>query len=617
MSKKSVLKDSFLKSSHNRNAFPIGHTETFQAPLGALLPVAYYDVPADSFFEMNMENQTVMSPVVRPAFCILKEHFDVFAVPKVQLLQRYDNFITSQSVYDNAAVQQATLGTGSTPTTPVSVPMFDGTALAQALYYLYNTSDDFGCNMGLNACRLLDLLGYGNFYTDVPVLTGTFPSSSSSTNYDGYLRDTYLPTNFFNLLAYQKIYYSAFCNRKYESVDARAFNIDDLNDIVYQWTGTASERLQQMLTMHYVQAKKDYFNSQEPYIMPSASNMSVNYTTMRVSPVRNDWQIFGIPGTAQNTALTSPNPNVTKYSVSGVPQADGEAVKVGQSSATGGITATSIRFAFAYDKLLRRMRSAGPNFNAQMLAQFGVRPIDERHGDAKKLGGWTNQLRISEVTSMADIGTADLGSLGGKMTSYSNNSKKIKYHAKEDCIIMVVYHTSLDPMYSSYNVDRCNLKRYRFDWFNPVFENMGLQPVFFGEYSSIKDDNSAFASAVTVEERATLDQQRSIIGYNKRYMEYKSKLNKVHGLFQWQYNNADQNAWVPTRKDVIYDESNQRFNYYNPIPFARENFMQSPFSLNDVLQTSYDGTWETDPFYVFAYFDTKLIANMSVEGETF
>lgn len=615
MSKKSVLKDSFLKSSHNRNAFPIGHTEAFQAPLGALLPVAYYDVPADSFFEMNMENQTVMSPVVRPAFCILKEHFDVFAVPKVQLLQRYDNFITSQAVYDNAAVQQASQVGTSLPSVPNSVPMFDGTALAQALYYLYNTSDDFGCNMGFNACRLLDLLGYGNFYTDVPNLTGSFPDSGS--NLDGYIRDTYLPTNFFNLLAYQKIYYSAFCNRKYEMVDARAFNIDDLNDIVYQWTGTSSERLQMMLTMHYVQSKKDYFNSQEPYVMPTGNNISVNYRSISTTPVvGNLFQVFGIPGTTWNTQ--NQEPAVTKYATTGNIQSNGEAVRVSDGNPSyGTISATSIRFAFAFDKLLRRMRSAGPNFNAQMLAQFGVKPVDERHGDAKKLGGWTNQLRISEVTSMADIGTADLGSLGGKMTSYSNNSKKIKYHAKEDCIIMVVYHTSLDPMYSSYNVDRCNLKRYRFDWFNPVFENMGLQPVFFGEYSSIKDDNSAFASAVTVQERATLDDQRSIIGYNKRYMEYKSKLNKVHGLFQWQYKNADQNAWVPTRKDIIYDESNHRFNYYNPIPFARENFMQSPFSLNDVLQTSYDGTWETDPFYVFAYFDTKLIANMSVDGETF
>lgn len=618
MSKKSVLKPAMLKAGGNRNAFPLGHTQVTQAPLGALIPVTYFNLPANSYFELDMENQTIMQPVVRPAFSILKEHFDVFAVPYCQLLQRFDNFTTGQSTYDNAAVQSAMLGGGTSgdyPQVPQSVPMFDGTTLAQCLYSMSQQTDVFGCNKAYNACRILDNLDYGNYYKIVPELVG----SIAEANTDYYLANTYLPTNFFNLLAYQKIYYSHYANKKYETIDARYFNIDDLSNQVYSTTIADDvdtiHRFDAIMEMHYVQARKDYFNCIEPFILPLGSN--INFTSLQVSAIQgNIWQVFGIPGTTNNTYNTLPS--VQNASTGGNnTQSNGQQVQITSSSTlaavSSGVSVASIRFAFAYDKLLRRMRSAGPSFNSQMLAQFGIKPIDQRHGDAIRLGGWTNQLRISEVTSLADSGSSDIGGLGGKMVSYSNNNKKIKYTAKEPCIIMVVYHTSIDPMYHSFNVSRDNLRKYRFDWFNPIFENMGLQPVFSAEYSTLA--NYIESDFYQADARADLDTQRAILGYNKRYMEYKSKVNKVHGLFQWPYDN-ELCSWVPTKHDQTFNSAGD-FESYTPTPFVMSSFLQSPFNLNDVLSSRYNGTWETDPFLVFAYFNAKMIANMSVDGETF
>lgn len=624
MSNKSVFKPQVLKASKNRNAFSLAHTNVFHAPYGALLPVATFKVPAGGYFEMDMENQTIMQPIVRPAFTLLKEHFDVFAVPMVQLHQAFDNFITGQNNYDNSAVAYPNSTGTATNNVPAEVPTFSGEMIGSSLYFAYNNAvDEFGINKAQGCCRILDLLGYGNFYKVLPLLdSGDVETANTATN---MLVNNTLPQNFYNLLAYQKIYYSAYSNRKYETQKTYAFNIDDLNPMVYTdstWDFASTPpayrtcnkaRFIEMCRMHYRWADKDYFTCVEPYVLPQSSNFG--YTNLSSSAtLGNVWQLFGIPGTPISSYNSQPA--VTSQNTSGDNvQNNGQFVTVMNGTSNSYMNVAAIRFAFAYDRLLRRMRNAGPSFNLQMLAQFGIHPVDERHGEVKRLGGWTNALRLSEVTSTADLQGSDLGSIGGKMTSYSNNTKKIKYKAKEDCIIMVIYSTSIKNQYNSFRYKRENLCRYRFDWFNPAFENLGLQPVFTGEYDYIGGQVDATTNAPSYT-RSTLAYQKAILGYSKRYMEYKTHPSEVHGLFAWPSNNVQMQAWVTQFRDLWYD-ANDNLVTIGQTAFAQPTLECSPFTLNSILQTAQDGSWESDAFFVFCYFNAKLIANMSIDGEDF
>ena len=603
-----------LVEKTNRNAFPLDATRSFTAPFGALLPIDCMEVPANSYVELHNEMQTIMTPIIRPPFGLLKQHIDYFAVPMVQLYQPFDNFVTGQNNFDSSAVarnnKRLLPGADETPWAPNEVPMISQQSLLSCLHELQfsNNYDVFNFKHSYNACRLLDLLGYGNYYK----LVQDEDIMANLINNNNFIP----PVNLFNLLAYQKIYYSYYSNSNYEHKDNYAFNIDDLAPGVYDTNyndGASDEsgkfsfsRLKKMLTLHYRWQNKDYFTQVMPSILPTGLGFQVQQPTSNgsvPSTADNVWSLFSIPG-AKRAGIDADPDEVN------VPQNQGQYVE------SDGTFVPSIRLAFAFDKLLRRMRQAGSSFNSQMLAQFGIKPIDYRHGDVIYLGGYTNQLRFDEVTSTSETADASIGALGGKLTAYNNNARTIKYSAREDCIIMCIYSTSLDMQYHSFNLDRQNLRRFRFDWFNPAFENLGLQALYACEYNMLDTGQQPGTSQMYLP--SNLSTQQSIMGFIKRYSEYKTRPNKVHGLLQWPYDNADAQAWVIQKHDVYYDSSSEmQVKQQQFVPFAMPNMLQNPLFLNSVTQVKYDGSWETDHFNCFALCGMKLVANMSVQGEVF
>ena len=537
-----------LKSDSQKNAFPLSHTESFTAPFGALLPCSFYHLTAGSKFRVDMENQTIMTPIIRPPFSRMFEHFEFFAVPMCQLHQAFDNFITGQSSYENSAVMrfnqrnddEVAVGLGSVP---AAVPTFTGRALEWAFYYLQNKDDVFGCRKTFNSARLLDLLGYGNFYQlineddSLEVPTELSGSDDPSLYPQLYLRNL-LPQNFYNLLAYQKIYYSHYCNTKYESIETQAFNIDDIEQSTV-YNGSAAndlmdKRFQKMLELHYRWKSRDYFTCVQPSVLPSQDDLGFRYLSTMPNNGLGEWQLFGLPGTASVRNLGYPDVNDDTGIHNDLTSSEGNAVAFADEANPALLTVASIRFSFAWDKLLRRMRVAGTDFNSQMLAQFGIAPSDARHGAAKYLGGYTNQLRFDEVTASAQTETTALGDIAGKLSTYAQNRRTIEYTAKEDTIIMCIYSTSVDCQYHSFNQSRENLRRFRFDWFNPAFQNLGLQALFAAEYSYISDQTPRDKSGVEI---ATNTDLKKCLGFVPRYLEYKTKVNRVHGLLQWPYNN--------------------------------------------------------------------------------
>lgn len=616
-----------LTKKTNRNPFDLSRTTSLTAPFGALLPIDYMEVPANSYVELSNELQTIMTPTIRPPFGLVRQHIDYFAVPMVQLYQPFDNFITGIGNYDSSAVAHFNRqDINFAPKSPNQVPMLSGLSLMSFLYMasgLYDEDpehDIFNLSFVDGSFRLLDLLGYGNYYKyfsalphhDSKAKTSAEDIISSSNNF-------ILPVNLFNLLAYQKIYYSYYNNSNYERKVTEAFNIDDLKPILYDndyLTGDSGSdvigynRLKKMFELHYRWQNKDYFTDVQPQIFPyglgfeSQTPMATAFIPLTDNGT-DGWSLFSVPGSIQVDTDQDPDNKPIQNDSSFVN------LKMGQSEGS----VAQLRLAFAFDKLLRRMRQAGASFNSQMLAQFGIKPIDYRHGDVIYLGGHTNLLRFDEVTSTAETSDASLGSLGGKMTAYNNNSDTIKYSAREDCIIMAIYSTSIDTQYHSFNVDRCNLRRFRFDWFNPEFENLGMQALFSTEYNML-DTGQQFENGYHLP--APVTTQKAIVGFVKRYMEYKTRPNRVHSLFQWPYDNSDARAWVIQKHDVYYDNSSQGYVHQQQfIPFAMPNLLQNPLAFNDITVVKFNGSWETDHFNIFCLNRMKLVANMSKLGEVF
>lgn len=600
---RSIFQKPKLKGQHSRNAFDRSSDRVFHSPFGALLPIKFWRLQADDYVELAAESQFICDTLVRPSFMRLKEHFDFYAVPYSQLYTPFENFNTAQDNYWSSAisyVQENQHGAA----VPDGVPTFDGNCLAQVLTIKGEQLDVHGFNRLFGSLRLLDLLGYGNYYAMAQDFLDGDPSATS-------LVSNVEKMNFFNLLAYQKIYYDFYRNPKYEKNDVKAFNIDDLVhtlNIGNSNFGSYGNRISPIFDLHYAWSRKDYFTQVQPTILVDSN--TIGFTDIQEhypAPDNNVFTLFGIPGAQQ----TSTFGNV----VSSIGHPNGNsalAVSQGQDVQSASVpNVAAIRFGFALDKLLRRMREAGGTFDKQMLAQYGVVPFDERHGVCKFIGGQTNRLGVTDVMNQTFSDTK-LGYLGGSINQYSKPQRTFKYHAKEPCIVMCMYHVSVDNTYPSYHIDRCNIAKTRFDWANPAFENLGLQPIFKFELLNLEMDQTAGSF-----DPATLDSaagNRKILGFVPRYSEYKTDVSRVTGLFNRGLDESFApwvNEWCP-----LYLGTGD----YNPVtvaPLSKATLTLNPMQMDKICGVHYDGTWETDQFKNYVYFHCKCISNLSVHGEDF
>lgn len=598
---KSVFKNPKLKAQQSRNAFDRGAKSVLHAPFGMLLPCYFARVAPDDYVELSAENQCICEPLARPAFMRLKEHIDYFFVPFSQLYTPFENLVTAQDNYFSDSI-----GNVQSYQVPNTFPMFNGNFLREQLMFMGDYEDVHGFNELYGSLRLLDLLGYGNYYAFAPDLESKEQSIPTFDN--GSIPNM----NLFNLLAYQKIYYDYFRNPKYEVNVPSAYNIDRLVNTKVLTVGDVGQNYYPIFQVHYRWLKKDYFMSVQPSIMPISSTIGYSGINTNYLGASSNFEVPGIsPTTAGNIAAISPSSSAN-------PGQSVITASASNNNLTNINSVQAIRLNFALDKIARRQREAGAQFDKQMLAQFGITPVDERHGKCVFIGGQTNRLYASDVTNTSETGESGLGALGGQINVYSPSRRTFKYHVKEHGIIMGIYSTSVENDYASFMISRDNTCSGRFDYFNPALDKLGLQPIFRHELSMLSDTPQSTVPHVdepNPRDIATTEYQYKILGYVRRYMEYKTNIDSVHGLFASQLLSADDAAWVTKYKMQKFDSNVGDYQQLAPLSQATLTF--NPQLFNDVAKVAYNGQWNTDHFKINHYTHAKVISNMDVIGEDF
>lgn len=583
MPKKNFLAGPKLKAQGQRNGFDMSHQNQFTAPFGMLLPCFFQRVNPDDKIDICLESQTICDGLVKPAFMRLKEHFDYYFIPTTQLWMPFDNFITGQSSYFSSSVKNSQQGL-----IPSTVPMFTPHALrlyVEEWNNIQNKKDEQGYNFVEGAKRLLDSLGYFN--------TTIWDTSDFIRNFT----DDNNNFNLFPLLCYQKVYYDFYRNMKYEDNNVGAYNVDDLSDgFIIDDMGSVGLRFADFLSIHYRWQKKDYFTQVQPNILPERGQFGYDGLEGSI----NIYNLLNIPGINQSTSYET---SVKDYNSLG--NNSGNTVLLGRQSGNSERTSvSSIRFAFAYDRLLRRMRQAGPDFDAQMLAQYGVAPYDSRHGKCTYIGGYTNNLTTKDVTNMTG---ESIGDLAGQINSYNDNTKRhLHYHAKEHGYIIGIHSTSVDSMYQSYRTSREVLLENRYDWFNPAFENLGLQPLFHCELDN-SDDNDSGQSSVSRGKTYNSASRSSILGYVPRYSELKTHPDECHGILALYADVVGSREWNV--------QTNGMGKLQTGSPLNKYTMQLDPAMFNAVSGVAYNGTPFTDHFVVNTYIHSKKVSSMSVFEE--
>lgn len=261
----------------------------------------------------------------------------------------------------------------------------------------------------------------------------------------------------------------------------------------------------------------------------------------------------------------------------------------------------ALRQAEALQKWKEITQSVDTNYRDQIKAHFGVNvPQSESHM-AKYIGGVARNLDISEVVnnylpgddypisgaiSEAYIYGKGVGSGQGSMTFNTGSG----YY-----IIMCIYHATPLLDYSISGSDGQNLVTSVEDLPIPEFDNIGMESV-----PAVELMNSSLYSNVNSADK--------ILGYNPRYYNWKTKIDRVHGAFT-----TTLKDWVaPIDDSFLYSLFGGNLSTYKGVtwPFFKVN----PNTLDDIFSVKVNSTWETDQLLVNCNVGCYVTRPLSADG---
>lgn len=567
----------------SRNGFDLSSRRIFSAPAGALLPVLTQEVNPGEHFSISVQDLVRTQPLNTAAFARCKEYYHFFFVPYRALWSSSDRFFTGVTNGDRSykSFNELKGDISNLSKAPNFVPNFDLHWLVKFmktrdtdLPNFLNThgidpsynrpfKDALGFKYDDGVYRLLNLLEFGvrsdgKFY-DV--------KTKKYVDYNGGNDNTLF--SMFRPLAYQRIYNDFYRNQQWEKSDPTCFNVDYL----FKGGTVSLDVALSAFQLRYRYWQKDWLTSALPSVLYNEG-------------------IFHLPtytnGFLSGTELSVEFVN-SRHNVNSIPA----------GSVSGITTVADIKASFALEKMLEATRRAnGLDYSSQIAAHYGFKVPESRRDCAQFIGGFDNTVGISEVISTAN-GTAvdpntkaSSSSVAGQMFGKgigSMNSGKINFDVKEHGLIMCIYSIAPQVDYNAEFMNPFNRKLNRMDYFQPEFQNLGLQPILQSDLGYTNDSKT----------------NNSILGYTSRYSEYKTSRDVVFGEFQ---SGGSLSAWTTPRKTTY------TFREDNTTYLSLSNFLIDPNVLSPIFSLQYDGTPKTDQFMINSYFDIKAVRPMSVVG---
>ncbi len=571
---KSVFSSKKPQVHLQRNAFDLSHSDILSIAPGMLLPIHVQEVNPNEHFVISPANYVRTMPLNSAAFTRLKQHIEFFFVPMRTLCRQFQQFIVGTDYKISSLDTLNSYKTG--------LPMFDLIKFAYDLFYIVannSSKNQFGLNRANDILRLLDLLGYGINSVNV-----------NSFNDSAFDR-TYL-VNPLRLLAYQKVYFDHYRNPLYEMNNPTAYNIDAI------YGQNVVSRIPDWFTLRYRNWNKDYFTCVSPsfqgadYLSDPVNMANVlNITHTEANLDAGNFTPTTIKGFNWNGQLVPSDGMMGSMTVDTADQ---------KTSSFTTFNIANLRAAYALDKLYRISIAAGDgDYGSQIKAHYGFNAV---HDDwkSKFIGGCSAPIQISEVVTSATTSgsTGILGNVGDiKGKGVSLNQGKFTFDSREHGIIIGLLSVTPDADYQSSMVDRFNVKSNREDYFQPEFQDLGKQPIVSTELSlqfeKIGSGGYLFPN--------------NIIGFTNRYMEYKTSINRVHGVFN---TSGSLSAWASPRNNPLFKDPQT-----STFQINSTSLQVDPRILNPIMLVEYDGSENTDPLICDCHIAVQAIRPMSVSGE--
>jgi hypothetical protein len=629
-----------LQNKPHKSGHDISSKNCFTAKIGELLPVWTDFAIPNSTYRFNLEYFTRTRPVQTSAYTRIREYFDFFAVPCDLIWKSFDSAVIQMG--EKAPIQSKDLLTNLA--VKGDLPYCTLADFSNALHYAAGSPSQlgnkvsvvedygniFGYNRGDVNHKLLTMLDYGNVVLSSASWLGSStsrwwnmkaPLANSSSYSQKY--NVNLAVNLFPLAAYQKIYQDFFRWSQWENADPTSYNFDWYagSGNIFGSSGLSSSipssneywKRDNLFSLRYANWNKDKFMG----ILPNSQFGDLAVVDLgSVSTSGSKVPVGAYDGTNDTgkfhqfqTTLSSYNTGTSSTSKSTeIFPRDPDSITVRDKSNLWAVLGASpdlslkfsvlaLRQAEALQKWKEITQSVDTNYRDQIKAHFGVNvPQSESHM-AKYIGGVARNLDISEVvnqflpspgqdSSQAYIYGKGVGSGQGSMTFNTGSD----YY-----MLMCIYHAVPLLDYSLSGPDGQNLVTSVEDLPIPEFDNIGMESV-----PAVELMNSALYSNVNSADK--------ILGYNPRYYNWKTKIDRIHGAFT-----TTLKDWVAPIDDAfLYSLFGGNLSTYKGItwPFFKVN----PNTLDDIFSVKVDSTWETDQLLVNCNVGCYVTRPLSADG---
>lgn len=213
--------------------------------------------------------------------------------------------------------------------------------------------------------------------------------------------------------------------------------------------------------------------------------------------------------------------------------------------ALGATTVNDLRLAFQTQKMLEKDARGGTRYREYILSHFGVSVADSRVQVPEFLGGKRSPLNVQQVAQTSQAtSTSPLASLGAYSLSFGQSgfSKGFTEHGFIIGVMCLRYHHTYQQ-----GVERFAFRKNRLDFYDPVFANIGEQPVYKKEL---------FAGAAADD----------VFGYQEAWADLRYRPSRVSGQLASKatntldiYHFADEYANAPTLSEGFINETDKNF----------------------------------------------------------
>lgn len=189
-------------------------------------------------------------------------------------------------------------------------------------------------------------------------------------------------------------------------------------------------------------------------------------------------------------------------------------------------TINQLRLAFQIQKLYEKDARGGTRYIEILKTHFGVTSPDARLQRPEYLGGNRVPININQIVqqSATEAGSTPQGTPTGLSVTSDNHSDFTKSFVEHGFVIGVMV-ARYDHTYQQ-GLERFWSRRSRFDYYWPVFANIGEQAI---------KNKEIYAQGAAVKDSAgeVIDDQ--VFGYQEAWADYRYKPNRVTGEMRSQY----------------------------------------------------------------------------------